>query len=415
MHTVRWLLLLALTASVSMAQQTGGGGVPAGSGGSPTGAAGGSLSGTYPNPGLASPLSLSSTGAFSAGAFNSYLNSLVNGCNPATQFYNVQYSYGTFGVVGCVTGPASSPGAGLNQVAGLLGIATSTNVIAVGGSFYGFALANNASAFGSNPLVQDVAGLTSNVGLVGEEVDVQPYNAPSAYAIGAGIALDLVNNTNNGGTYPFSGIQMSARVNGGSTPAYWTNGISFLVGSISPVGTAINLNAIGTATSSSGNYNCPPLLNAYEAYWNGSANAFEGWAIQCVVSSGINPSADYFQITHGPGTAPAGQTHYFELTNGIELELDGSTSGSAVLSVAPTGGTLNLGSTNATVNTSGNLTVASVKAATYTVSTLPSASTLGAGALVVVTDATSFTPGTCTGGGSDTMIAVSNGTSWSCH
>jgi len=53
--------------------------------------------------------------------------------------------------------------------------------------------------------------------------------------------------------------------------------------------------------------------------------------------------------------------------------------------------------------------------AKYTVSTLPSASTWGAGATVLVTDAATFTVGACTGGGSDTMIAVSNGTSWSCH
>lgn len=51
----------------------------------------------------------------------------------------------------------------------------------------------------------------------------------------------------------------------------------------------------------------------------------------------------------------------------------------------------------------------------FTVSTLPSASTWGAGAMVIVTDATTFTVGTCTGGGSDTMIAVSNGSTWSCH
>lgn len=52
---------------------------------------------------------------------------------------------------------------------------------------------------------------------------------------------------------------------------------------------------------------------------------------------------------------------------------------------------------------------------TYTVSTLPTASTVIAGTQIVVTDATSFTPGTCTGGGSDPMIAVSNGSTWSCH
>jgi hypothetical protein len=53
--------------------------------------------------------------------------------------------------------------------------------------------------------------------------------------------------------------------------------------------------------------------------------------------------------------------------------------------------------------------------ATYTVSALPSASIWGVGAQVTVSDATTFTPGTCTGGGSDTMIAVSSGSAWSCH
>lgn len=53
--------------------------------------------------------------------------------------------------------------------------------------------------------------------------------------------------------------------------------------------------------------------------------------------------------------------------------------------------------------------------ANYTVSTLPSASAVGAGAQALVTDASTFTVGTCTGGGSNPMIAVSNGTSWSCH
>jgi hypothetical protein len=64
---------------------------------------------------------------------------------------------------------------------------------------------------------------------------------------------------------------------------------------------------------------------------------------------------------------------------------------------------------------SAQVVLGSVKATVYTVSTLPSASTLGAGAQVTVSDATTFTPGTCTGGGSDYMLAVSNGTSWSCH
>jgi hypothetical protein len=51
----------------------------------------------------------------------------------------------------------------------------------------------------------------------------------------------------------------------------------------------------------------------------------------------------------------------------------------------------------------------------FTVSTLPSASSVGANTMALVTDSMTFTPGTCTGGGGDYMIAVSNGTTWSCH
>ena len=52
---------------------------------------------------------------------------------------------------------------------------------------------------------------------------------------------------------------------------------------------------------------------------------------------------------------------------------------------------------------------------TTVVGSLPSAATAGAGAMYIVTDAMTFSVGTCTGGGSDTMVAISNGTSWSCH
>jgi hypothetical protein len=51
----------------------------------------------------------------------------------------------------------------------------------------------------------------------------------------------------------------------------------------------------------------------------------------------------------------------------------------------------------------------------YTVGSLPTASLWGAGAKVMVVDASAFTVGTCVGGGSDPMTAISNGTTWSCH
>lgn len=51
----------------------------------------------------------------------------------------------------------------------------------------------------------------------------------------------------------------------------------------------------------------------------------------------------------------------------------------------------------------------------FTVSTLPAAGALPAGTIYRVSDANSTTIGTCTGGGSTTMLAVSDGASWTCH
>lgn len=51
----------------------------------------------------------------------------------------------------------------------------------------------------------------------------------------------------------------------------------------------------------------------------------------------------------------------------------------------------------------------------YTVATLPVASSLPAGTIVVVTDASSLTVGNCVGGGNNVMLAVTSGSRWSCH
>jgi hypothetical protein len=67
----------------------------------------------------------------------------------------------------------------------------------------------------------------------------------------------------------------------------------------------------------------------------------------------------------------------------------------------------------ASINGGGYAAIAGTKV--YTVSTLPAASSLPAGTQLTVSDANSFTPGTCTGSGSDYMIAITNGSSWSCH
>ncbi len=67
------------------------------------------------------------------------------------------------------------------------------------------------------------------------------------------------------------------------------------------------------------------------------------------------------------------------------------------------------------INVGGALTAAALQSKLYTVSTLPAASSLAAGTQLTVSDDTSYTPGSCTGGGSDYMIAITNGSSWSCH
>jgi hypothetical protein len=53
----------------------------------------------------------------------------------------------------------------------------------------------------------------------------------------------------------------------------------------------------------------------------------------------------------------------------------------------------------------------------YTVATLPSASTAGTGAMVVITDCTtsSVSQTQCTGGGTNVMLGVSNGSTWTVH
>jgi hypothetical protein len=59
---------------------------------------------------------------------------------------------------------------------------------------------------------------------------------------------------------------------------------------------------------------------------------------------------------------------------------------------------------------------AQLAATVFTVATLPSASGAGAGTQVVVSDCTTVTVGPlCTGGGTNYMLALSNGTNWTVH
>lgn len=375
------------------------------------------------------PFVVSHQGIFSRAASFLGITSNINGCNPSALFGQFQndghgtaFTY-TGGLTGCVTGDTSGNN---HEIIAVQGFASSKHSASepVGGSFYGFAAgANGVHAFGTNPLVGDLHDSSTNIVLTGEEIDVQPAKGPSNYFALQGLYIRLYNPLNVGGTYRGDAISVQAGTSSSGIPAYWSEGLTFFPSAISPKGVAININALGTATSTA-NQDCPRLLNAYEAYWNGSANAFEGWGMQCTIAAnGTNPGADYFKILHNAGTSPSGQVHYFDLTRGISLELEGASSGSAVLSASATGGTLNLGSANASVTSNGALSVAScsgcgLPGTIYSAagSPLPACGSTANGEQAVVSDATNpaYMAAYKSGGAITTAVICSyNGKSYS--
>lgn len=121
----------------------------------------------------------------------------------------------------------------------------------------------------------------------------------------------------------------------------------------------------------------------------------------------------------GYGENATGDLDFFAANNGAAATFDwysiqGASTLVKLMSVSSTG----VLTTPFGINTQSLLSTSTVTTARFTVSTIPSAITSGAGAQLVVTDCTSFTPGPisgCVGGGADYMIAVSNGASWSVH
>jgi hypothetical protein len=194
-------------------------------------------------------------------------------------------------------------------------------------------------------------------------------------------------------------------------------------------GTAVGYSAEATGTSDS-------LAIGYQAASTAvGAVAFGNNAINAVANSfsGGSPQVPLNIVSFGTGltttgSAPPAWTLSGSATSGAnltggELDIEGGNgtgtggSGAIVFKTAPAGtagSTANTETTGMTITSAGVVQVAIVaQLPRYTVSTLPPSP--AAGFTAVVTDASTFAIGTCVGSGSDYMIAVYNGTAWTCH
>ena len=138
----------------------------------PTITGGGTLSGSF---------TLSNAGTFTNTQMNEYLSSILNSCSAATEFGVAQaLNSSTDAVMGCVAVPGTSTVHQQNAVAGYANTSqTGGSGGAVGGYFQGRILTNNsASAWGINPLVQDVVSDT-NGQMIGQETDINVLGSPA--------------------------------------------------------------------------------------------------------------------------------------------------------------------------------------------------------------------------------------------
>lgn len=289
-----------------------------------------------------------------------------NGSSPA---------FVTDALTGCVSVPSSGVSNGFSN--GVAGYAFNGNACttcsgyggpagAVGVFGKGWATANNGHVWGLDTTSGNDVGTSGNM-VFGYEADVYSQGTTP---IGAGILLSL-RGTTQSTAFPAIDIQTP------QSTALWTNALQVDTGAVSSSGDALQVSPFATSAGS----NSPPIALI-----------------------GVNSSGTQQQVfLQARGSTPAaGNLPLVALLIG---SFGTSPQTSTVLSF---GGATGLGA--GTLILSGPLSLP-----TFTVSTLPSASTAGAGAMVRVSDASTFTVGTCTGGGSDFMIAISNGSTWSCH
>jgi hypothetical protein len=276
---------------------------------------------------------------------------------------------------------------------------------------------------------------TNSAGLVGStppEVALYCQNGAS-WAPCTGTGGGAPTSCANGGTYVCSSGTYSA----GAIPHSTGNGSTTLVaGSLQDDGTNLVYSGSGGISTFTGNYK----IGDNHSFVNGSGPQMQA-GVSSVGTGWIDTMATPLTITSMSGFASnrqvGGANYDFVPTSGsasfasllVNPAVNATSTGTAYgMVVAPvftamTGGKTKIAGFGSStgLNGSGYIEVAYIGTSgdfhpkVYTVSSLPSASTIGAGGVLLVSDSNTSTPGTCTGGGSTVMIAVSTGSVWNCR
>lgn len=181
----------------------------------------------------------------SGGTFTSaqeYMQSLLNGCNPNTEFGTTQAGGS---VIDALTGCVAVPNGATRQANAVAGYGTSTSGTVVGGYFQARPLANGVFADAINPVWQDLAGLTTGVKGGAVDINVNPQNAPGVYPSG-NFGVNVALGAPTAGTY--AGAAYSSTIFG-ANPGIW--GVTFNSGDKSAVAAFAAGTKVGTVSVTS--------------------------------------------------------------------------------------------------------------------------------------------------------------------
>lgn len=257
---------------------------------------------------------------------NEYMQSLLNGCSPTTEFTDVQGShFSTDALAGCTSVPGSSTMWQSNAVAGYaVSSSNSTNV--AGGYFQARGAVAGYNIWGLNPVAFDFPYPGGGGNMTGIEVDTQPQGPAAAYNTGGKNVVGIQDNL----FAPQAGSFGTAIAINVSQTGNWTQGILFNTGALGTSGTSNPAIFIqpGAIATNSNNYSTPRILRAIMDYWNGSVgtNTAE-FDLDTVIGSGTNPGFDILKLSHSGGPGGISSTVLFDRSLSLGL---GHSDGTAV-------------------------------------------------------------------------------------